>query len=67
MFRTKIVLVDKDWNVIHEYKSRMKPSVDEFIYVEPIYFKVIAVIHSIKFIYPEKFLTVVVEKRDKNF
>lgn len=62
MFRTKIRLIDEDWNLIHEYKSRMKPSVDEYIYIEPKYFKVLAVIHARHILTNNKGLTVVVKE-----
>ena len=50
MFKTKIILLDKDWNYIWSYKSRMKPSVGDFIYVEnpSTYYVVLAVVHSLK-------------------
>ena len=50
MFKTKIILLDKDWNYVWSYKSRMKPSVGDFIYVEnpSTYYVVLAVIHSLK-------------------
>jgi hypothetical protein len=62
MFKTKIKLVDENWTLIHEYKSNVKPLVDEFIYLEPKYLKVMAVIHTIKLIGNSKFLTVVVKE-----
>lgn len=63
MFKSRIILVDEDWKVIHEYKSRFKPSVDELIYLEPIYFKVLAVIHVRPTLFPlQKNLTVVIKE-----
>jgi len=63
MFKSKIILVDEDWKIIHEYKSRFKPSVGEFIYLEPRYFKVLAVIHVRPTIFPlQKNLTVVIKE-----
>lgn len=50
MFKTKIILLNKNWDYIWSYKSRMKPSVGDFIYVENpnTYYVVLAVIHSLK-------------------
>jgi len=50
MFKSRIILLDKDWNYIWAYKSRMKPSVGDFIYVEnpSTYYVVTAVVHSLK-------------------
>jgi hypothetical protein len=64
MFKTKIHLVDEDWNLIYDYKSRIKPAVDEFIYVYPRYFKVLAVVHLIEIISNTKTLTVMVREWD---
>ena len=48
MFRTNFLIVDEEWNLIHQYKSRVKPDVGEFIYIQPKYFKVLNVIHTFK-------------------
>ena len=56
MFKTKIVLVDKDWNYIDEYKSRFKPFVDEYIYLKSKYYKVLDIINT------DKILTVVIQE-----
>ena len=62
MFKKNILLVDEEWNLIHEYKSQFKPSVDEFIYLEPKYYKVLAVIHVIRLLCNTRNITVVVKE-----
>ena len=49
MFKSKIKLIDSEWNQIDEFKSRFKPTFDELIYSKKhkSYFKVINVIHSL--------------------
>lgn len=46
MFKTNIFLVNENWDIIHQYKSRNIPHTDEFIYVESKYHKVVTVIHT---------------------
>lgn len=50
LFKTKITLLTEKWEVIEVFKSRFKPSIDEFIYSEKnnAYYKVLRVIHSFK-------------------
>jgi hypothetical protein len=45
MFKTNITLVNENWDLILQYKSRNIPSIDDYIYVESRYHKVITVIH----------------------
>jgi hypothetical protein len=61
MFKTKISIVDEKWELIHEYKARLKPAVDEFIFVNLRYYKVLAVVHSIDLETNAKTLTVMVK------
>ena len=51
MFKTKFRLVLPEWTEIYSYKSRVKPSEGEFIYVHEHeqYYKVISVSHSTKY------------------
>tara|TARA_R110000796_G_scaffold252137_1_gene385293 strand:- start:2907 stop:3122 length:216 start_codon:yes stop_codon:yes gene_type:complete len=62
MFRTNFLIVDEEWNLITQYKSRVKPDVGEFIYLEPRYFKVINVIHTFKILPNAKNVTVIVKE-----
>jgi len=50
MFKTKITLLDINWDVIDYYKSNFKPSVGEFIFskVNDRYYEVTQVIHSLE-------------------
>lgn len=50
MFKNKIIVVNEDWEILYEYKSRTRPITDEFIYVgsKESYYKVLAVIHTRK-------------------
>jgi hypothetical protein len=47
--KTKIILLDRDWNEVFRYNSNMKPIEGEFIYIEGLksYYKVFKVVHSI--------------------
>lgn len=51
MFKTKFVLLTEDWKIVHLYRSRIKPDVGEFIYIKDdnVYYKVIRVIHNVKY------------------
>jgi len=66
MFRTNFLIVDEEWNLITEYKSRIKPDIGEFIYLEPRYFKVITVMHTFKLLPITRNITIIV-KEHKNF
>ena len=48
VFKTKFTLLTKDWEVVYNFKSRVKPNKDEYIYVGKFktYFKVLNVVHS---------------------
>ena len=61
MFKTNIVLINREWKEIDSFKSRFKPTFDELVYSKnkDSYFKVINVIHSLKNGYD---LILVVEK-----
>lgn len=50
MFKTRFTLLDRDWKQIYTYKSRVKPSEGEYIYVDDhkSYYKVLRVVHSMK-------------------
>lgn len=50
MFKTKITLINAQWNTLDEYKSRVKPSVGEDIWSKKhkCYYRVLRVIHSLK-------------------
>lgn len=63
MFKTKYRLVDSNWTNIYTYKSRVKPSEGEYIYVEDhkSYYRVKTVIHSLMKL---KRTVLVVEKVD---
>ena len=62
MFKTNILLVGEDWDIIHQYKSRNVPYADEFIYINSKYHKVVTVIHT-----PESPNVTVVIKEYVNF
>lgn len=49
MYKTKFTLLSKDWETIHTFKSRIKPIINEYLYVGELktYFKVLNVVHSI--------------------
>jgi hypothetical protein len=49
MFTTIIKIIDTDWNELDVYKSRIKPSVGEYIYSykASCYYKVVSVVHTI--------------------
>jgi len=66
MFRTNFLIVDEEWNLITEYKSRIKPDVGEFIFLQPKYYKVLNVVHTFKVLPITRNITVVV-KEWKNF
>jgi hypothetical protein len=48
MFKDKIILINENWETLHSYKSKFKPFVDEFIFIEEHgkYYKVLIVIHT---------------------
>ena len=62
MFKTNFLIVDEEWNLITQYKSRVKPNIDEFIYLEPRYFKVLNVVHTFKLLPITQNVTVVVKE-----
>lgn len=66
MFRTNFLIVDEEWNLITEYKARIKPDVGEFIFLQPKYYKVLNVVHTFKVLPITRNITVVV-KEWKNF
>ena len=59
MFKTKFTLITKDWEILHTYKSRVKPNEGEYIYIKNTYYKVKKVIHSFKL---TKQILLIVEK-----
>ncbi len=65
MFKTIFTLLDKNWKEIYSYKSRVKPSEGEYIYVAEhnSYYKVLRVVHSIA--YPRQ--TILVVELIKNY
>ena len=64
MFKNKIILLNEDWEFIYQYKSRFKPIVDEFIFIEShyTYYKIINVIHTRKLLSSNT--TLIVKKWD---
>jgi hypothetical protein len=64
MFKTKIRLISEDWVDLKVYKSRFKPNLDEYIYMqeEASYYSVVKVIHSLR----DVFELIVVVKRVEN-
>jgi hypothetical protein len=51
MFKTNFRILLQDWTEIYSYKSRIKPSKGEFIWVQDHekYYKVVGVSHSTKY------------------
>jgi hypothetical protein len=65
MFKKKFTLLDTSWNQLYIYKSSVKPSEGEYIYIDDhkSYYKVLRVVHSIK--KPKQ--TILVVELIKNF
>lgn len=62
MFRTNFLIVDEDWNLITEYKGRIKPDVGEFIYLQPNYYKIINIVHTFKVLPLTRNITIIVKE-----
>ena len=48
MFKKKYILIDERWKLIDTYRSNIKPSIDELIYLNSKYYKIISIIHTIE-------------------
>jgi hypothetical protein len=69
MFKTQIRLIDETWNDIDVYKSRIRPQVGEYIYLEShqSYFTVKNILHSVRpLVYKYEFICVVEKVENPN-